>query len=177
MFALYCYIWYRRYYLFMFKLINHFGGGMILHFTYFSDHHIAFIYFPEMLCWSIQPNEINTPINHHLNLPLPSLQMLSLTLLTLLSLSLLPFSSPCDFPTRVHTNSTTRSTGSPRDWRGRVKDQFVEFTLRIEITRNVIRTISTDSTARSHNRACVREVPGGKYMVAHEESGQQGNRY
>ena len=84
----------------------------------------------------------------------------------------------CEFSSHIQSNSTLRHGGSAaRDWRGRIRNQYAEFTLQITVGHNVMKTVSTDASARSHTRACVRALAGGKYLVAHEESGQQGNRF
>jgi hypothetical protein len=86
----------------------------------------------------------------------------------------------------------------PRDWVTRVRDQFAEIDHRVVISGNLIRTISASSSSSSsssggsrrgggtrassssgviHSRVCVQVVSGDRYLVAHEEPGQRGERY
>lgn len=81
----------------------------------------------------------------------------------------------CEFPSNIQTNLTGRKWS--RDWQSRIKEQFTEFTLKIEVTRNIMRTISTDSSAKSNSRVCIRQVDSDKYLVMHEESGQTSQQY
>lgn len=81
----------------------------------------------------------------------------------------------CEFPSNLQTNLTGRKWS--RDWQSRIKEQFTEFTLKIDITRNIMQTISTDSSAKSNSRVCIRQVNSNKYLVMHEESGQTRQKY
>jgi len=97
---------------------------------------------------------------------------------TTLMTAIIHLSLTCEFPLTVQTNVTSSVGDVPRDWRGRIKSQYADYTLRIEISQNVLRVISSDTTSvRSHNRACVRAQSGNKFIVAHEEAGQVGTKF
>jgi len=100
-------------------------------------------------------------------------------ILVVILITSLPCSSDaCEFPQSMQSNVTSHAGGASRDWRGRIKSQFTEFTLRMEIGRNVLSVVSTgNGEVPSHSRACVRALSGGRYIVAHEETGQVGNKF
>ena len=81
-----------------------------------------------------------------------------------------PSISACNFPDFLQTNS------SDRDWQGRIKDQGTEVTYTINISATIVQFTTTDSTATSYRRACVTAY-GDKYLVYHEEQGQNGAQY
>jgi len=56
----------------------------------------------------------------------------------------------CEFPFYMQTNGTSR------DWAGMVKQQNTEVTLEINVSSGSMTTVSTDSTASSHSRQCIR---------------------
>ena len=117
MFALYQNVWYRRYYLFMFKGTNHFRRwAWFYNFTYFQT--ITLLSFISRNIVLIHPPQWNQhPGNHHPPTSLPSSSKYYLSS---------PFSFPCDFPTRAidtgyegcQTTSRHRDTLAPaRDLR------------------------------------------------------------
>lgn len=65
---------------------------------------------------------------------------------------------------------------SSRDWVTRILDQFTEFQHQVVISGNIIRTV-TPSGVDVFSRVCIRVVQGDRYLVAHEEPGQKGQRY
>ncbi|ELU18697.1 hypothetical protein CAPTEDRAFT_218417 [Capitella teleta] len=77
----------------------------------------------------------------------------------------------CQFPAFMHTNNTQR------DWRGRIKEQHTEITLQLTVEGNTLRSTATDSSANSFAWVCLQQQAKDRFMVAHEESGQQGTRY
>ena len=58
--------------------------------------------------------------------------------------------SGCEFPDYMQTN------GTARDWVSRVKQQNTEVTLEINVSGGAMTTVSTDSTASSYSRLCLR---------------------
>jgi len=88
----------------------------------------------------------------------------------------------------------------PRDWVSRIRDQFTEFDYQVTVSGNVIRTISatlphsassstgsrrgsnggrssSSSPSVIHSRVCLQVIQGDRYLVAHEEPGQNLPRY
>lgn len=79
--------------------------------------------------------------------------------------------SGCEFPYYMQTN------GTARDWAGRIKEQNTEVTLEINVASGTMTTVSTDSTASSYSRQCLRSMGSDKYLVSHEESGAAQKRF
>ena len=89
---------------------------------------------------------------------------------TVMLVEMVPLSTACSFPPFMQN-------GTDRDWRSHVKDQFMEFQQRIVVSDHIMDVQSTDNSVPSYKRFCLQDEPGEKYLVAHEEAGQQGNRY
>ena len=77
----------------------------------------------------------------------------------------------CNFPAFMQTN------GTQRDWWGRVKEQYTEFTFQVSVQGNELQSVATDSSATSYTWVCLQAQSRGRFMVAHEQSGQQSTRF
>jgi hypothetical protein len=97
-------------------------------------------------------------------------------LVVLLCLALLPRPNlPCQFPSELSSRELDGSRGWRREWHGRIKDEFQESLIRIDFNGSTMRTTSTDSESGSSTRVCVAVINTDRYLVTHEETGDEGS--
>jgi len=72
----------------------------------------------------------------------------------------------CEFPEFVQTNRSGSKVA--REWRGRIREQFTEFSQRITFQGSLMDVVDDRNPLASFRRQCVDALPvGDRYIVSH----------